>query len=111
MIVGHWCHPQNNSFIDNQSFTIMKEMLMLLAASMSKEDVIERLNDAMVQYNEAKLLNNEDSIEQAEKDIFVATNLFIMNYVTKGDIKNAISNIKQMDEIERAHKFFQTPNN
>jgi len=89
----------------------MKEMLMLVAASMSKESVIERLNETMAQYNEAKLLGNEEAIEEAEKEIFVATNLFIMNYVSKGDIKNAINNIKQMDEIERAHKFFQTPKN
>jgi hypothetical protein len=89
----------------------MKEMLMLLAAGMSKESVIEKLNESMDQYNEAKLLGNESAIEEAEKEIFVATNLFIMNYVTKGDIMNAIQSIKQMDEIERAHKFFQTPKN
>lgn len=89
----------------------MKEMLMLLAASMSKESVIEKLNESMSQYNEAKLLGNESAIEEAEKEIFVTTNLFIMNFVSKGDIKNAINNIKQMDEIERAHKFFQTPKN
>lgn len=86
-------------------------MLMLLAASMSKESVIERLNESLSQYNEAKLIGNESTIEEAEKDIFVATNLFIMNYVSKGDIKNAIQNIKEMDEIEKAHKFFQTPKN
>jgi hypothetical protein len=89
----------------------MKEMMMLVAASMSKESVIERLSETMAQYNEAKLLGNEKAIEEAETEIFVATNLFIMNYVSKGDIKNAINNIKQMDEIERAHKFFQTPKN
>jgi hypothetical protein len=89
----------------------MKEMLMLLAASMSKESVIEKLSESLSQYNEAKLIGNQESIEEAEKEIFVATNLFIMNYINKGDIKNAINSIKQMDEIERAHKFFQTPKN
>lgn len=89
----------------------MKEMLMLLAASMSKESVIEKLNESMSQYNEAKLIGNKEKIEEAEKEIFVSTNLFIMNYVSKGDIKTAMKNIKEMEEIERAHKFFQTPKN
>ena len=89
----------------------MKEMLMLVAASMSKESIIERLNESMSNYNEAVLLGNKESIKQANEELFVTTNLFIMNYVSKGDIKNAIENLKQMDEIERAHKFFQTPKN
>jgi hypothetical protein len=89
----------------------MKEMLMLVAASMSKESIIERLNESISNYNEAVLLDNEESIKQANEELFVTTNLFIMNYVSKGDIKNAIKNLKEMDEIERAHKFFQTPKN
>lgn len=86
-------------------------MLMLLASAMSKEEIIDRLTESCAQYNEAILINNKENIEHAEKELFVASNLFIMNYVTKGDIKNAINSIKQMDEIEKAHKFFQTPKN
>ena len=89
----------------------MKEMLMLLAATISKEEVINKLKDAVAQYDEAQLLQNEEQIKQADQELFVATNLFIMNYVTKGDIKEAVKSIKQMDDIERAHKFFQTPKN
>jgi len=86
----------------------MKEMLMLLAATMSRHDIVERLTESCEQYNEACLLGNADDIKSAENEIFVNTNLFIMNYVNKGDIKEAIKSIKTMDEIERAHKFFQT---
>jgi len=89
----------------------MKEMLMIVAASMSKESIMERLNESLSKYNEAVLLGNEESIKEANEEVFVTTNLFIMNFVSKGDIKNAIKNLKQMEEIERAHKFFQTPKN
>ena len=86
----------------------MKEMLMLLAATMDKHDIIQRLKDSCEQYEEAQLLGNADDIKSAENEIFVNTNLFIMNFVNKGDIKEAIKSIKTMDEIERAHKFFKT---
>lgn len=89
----------------------MKEMLMLLAATMSKEDIIERLTESCAQYNEAKLLNNEKNVKEAEKELFVTTNLFIMNFVTKGNLDNAINTIKEMGEVERAHNFFKTPKN
>lgn len=89
----------------------MKEMLMIVAASMSKESIMERLNESLSKYNEAVLLGSEESIKEANEEVFVTTNLFIMNFVSKGDIKNAIQNLKQMEEIERAHKFFQTTKN
>lgn len=89
----------------------MKEMLMLLAATISKEEVINKLREALDQYDEAQLLQNEEQIKQADQELFVATNLFIMNYVTKGDIKEAVKNIRHMDEIEKAHNFFKTPKN
>jgi hypothetical protein len=89
----------------------MKEMLMLLAATMSRHDIVERLTESCEQYNEAELLGNADTVKEAENEIFVNCNLFIMNFVNKGDIKEAIKSIKTMEEIERAHKFFQTDKN
>lgn len=89
----------------------MKEMLMLLAASMSKHEIIQRLTESCEQYDEAQLLGNAENVKTAENELFVNCNLFIMNYVNKGDIKEAIKSIKTMDEIEKAHKFFQTPKN
>ena len=89
----------------------MKEMLMLIAASMSKESIMERLYEAVDDYKEAKLLDNEEKIEQADKDLFVAINLYLMHFTTKGDIKQAMEHIKTMGEIEKAHNFFKTEKN
>lgn len=89
----------------------MKEILMIVAATMSKESIMETLNKSLSKYNEAVLLGNEESIKEANEEMFVSTNMFIMNHVSKGDIKNAIKNLKEMEEIEKAHKFFQTTKN
>ena len=89
----------------------MKEMLMLLSASMTKKEIIERLTESCAQYNEANLLHNEESIKTAEQELFLMSNLLIMNTVTNGDMKKAIDSIKTMGEIEKAHNFFQTPKN
>ena len=48
----------------------MKEMLMLLSASMTKKEIIERLTESCAQYNEANLLHNEESIKTAEQELF-----------------------------------------
>ena len=89
----------------------MKEMLMLLAATISKDECIAQLQEALDLYKEAKLLNNEEAIEEADKKIFVATNLFIMNMMTKGDVKEALSHIKSMDKMDKAMRFFDTDKN
>jgi hypothetical protein len=89
----------------------MKEMLMLLAATMSKEETIERLTESLDEYKEAVMLQNEKSIEQAEQHLFLSTNLFMMHVISKGDIKNAISHIDEMKNIEKAHNFFKTDKN
>lgn len=89
----------------------MKEMLMLLAATISKEEVINKLEEALEQYKEAKLLNNEEKLKQADQELFVATNLFIMQFITKGDVKVAMKHIQEMDKMDRAKKFFDTPQN
>lgn len=86
-------------------------MLMLIAATITKEEVIMKLEEAVNQYNEVTLLNNEEKLKQADQELFVATNLFIMQYITKGDVKVAMQHIKAMDEIDRAKKFFETPKN
>ena len=41
----------------------MKEMLMLLAATISKDECINQLQEALDAYKEAKLLNNEEDLE------------------------------------------------
>lgn len=89
----------------------MKEMLMLLAATISKDECINQLQEALDLYKEAKLLNNEEDIEEANKKIFVATNLFIMNMMTNGDIKEALGHIKNMDKMDKAMRFFDTDKN
>ena len=89
----------------------MKEMLMLLAATISKDECINQLQEALDAYKEAKLLNNEEDLEEADKKLFVATNLFIMNNITKGDLKEAMGHIKNMDKMDKAMRFFDVDKN
>ena len=86
-------------------------MLMLLAASMSKEEIINRLTESLDEYKEAVLLSNKESVETAEQHLFISANLFMMNIVSKGDIKTAISHIKEMNDLEKAQNFFKTEKN
>lgn len=86
-------------------------MLMLLAATMSKQETIERLTESLEEYKEAMLLQNEENIERAEQHLFLSANLFMMNTISKGDIKNAITHIDEMKEMDRAQSFFKTPKN
>ena len=89
----------------------MKEMLMLLAATISKDECINQLEEAIDAYKEANLLNSQKALEEADKKLFVATNLFIMNLMTKGDIKEAMGHIKNMDKMDKAMKFFDVDRN
>ena len=84
---------------------------MLLAATMSKESIIERLSESLEEYKEAQLLNNEEALDRAEKELFVSVNLYIMNFTTKGDIKTAMKHIREMDQMEKAQNFFKTEKN
>ena len=89
----------------------MKEILMLLAAAMSKEDTVQKLTESLEEYKEAVMLNNKENIEKADQQLFISANLFMMHTINKGDIGNAVNHINEMKDIEKAHNFFKTPSN
>lgn len=83
----------------------MKEMFVMLAKLMSKDQCVERLEDAIAEYKEAKLINGD--MEKAEHSLFMSAHLLILNNLDKdpGDI------IKEMHEVQRSVDFFKTDKN
>jgi hypothetical protein len=82
-----------------------KEMFVMLAKAMSKEEVIEKLEKAIADYREAKLLNS--GIESAEENIHLTAHLFIMNSLNK----NPMEIIGEMNKVNQRVKFFDTEKN
>lgn len=88
---------------------MQQELLVLLASSMTKEQLIERLDESLNEYKEARLLGNDES----EKLNFLAFNctLLLANLMTKGDMKNAMSTIVDMQKIKDREKLFNPNSN
>jgi len=82
-----------------------KEMFVVLAKTMSEDKIIEKMEEAINQYKEAKLINQ--NINKAIESIKIATHLFIMNSLDKDPIEI----IKEMDEVSKRVKFFDTEKN
>ena len=83
----------------------MKEIFVMLAKLMTKEQCIERLEESIDQYKEAKLLNND--VDQAENNLFMSCHLLVLNNLNG----NANDIIKDMDEVKRSVEFFRTEKN
>lgn len=80
----------------------MKELFVMLAKAMSKDQVIEKIETAIADYKEAVLLN--ESTERSLHNLDVSVHLYIMN----GLDKNPEEIIKDMDKVNRRVKFFDT---
>jgi hypothetical protein len=80
----------------------MKELFVMVAKAMSKEQVIEKIQDSIAEYHEAKLLNQ--NTENAEHSILFSCHLYIMNDLEK----DAMEIIKEMDTVNKRVKFFDT---
>lgn len=89
---------------------MQQELLVLLASSMTKEQLVDRLDESLNEYKEAQLLNSDD---QNEKLNFLAFNctLLLANLMTKGDMKNAMSTIADMQKMQDREKLFKPNSN
>ena len=58
-----------------------KEMFVVLAKTMSEDKIIEKMEEAINEYKEAKLINQ--NINKAMETLKIATHLFIMNSLDK----------------------------
>jgi len=83
----------------------MKEIFVMLSKMMSKQQCIEKLSDAVAEYNEAKLLGKD--LEQEEQVITMACHLLILNGL-KGDANDVLENMKMVD---KSVNFFKTEKN
>ena len=83
----------------------MKEIFVMLAKLMSREDCIKRLQSAIDEYNEAKLLQKD--LKEAEEHIMLSCHLLLLNSL-KGD---AMDVINDMDMVSKSVDFFKTDKN
>ena len=83
----------------------MKEVFVMLAKAMSKEQCIQRLAESISEYNEAKMIGKD--LKQEESSILLSCHLLLLNGV-EGD---AMDVINQMDKVTKSVKFFETDKN
>ena len=83
----------------------MKEVFVMLAKIMSKQDCIKRLEQSIAEYNEAKLLGKD--LEQEEHGIIMSCHLILLNNL-KGDAKDVL---QDMEMVDKSVNFFKTEKN
>lgn len=83
----------------------MKELLVMLAKMMSKDECMQRLEESIAEYKEAKLINQ--NVERAEQNVFMSCHLLILNNLDKDPAEI----IKEMTDVQRSVDFFKTGNN
>jgi hypothetical protein len=83
----------------------MKEVFVMLAKMMSKEDCIKRLQSALEQYNEAKLLGKD--LKPEEDHVMVMCHLLLLNTL-KGNAEDVLN---QMDMVNKSVEFFKVDKN
>ena len=83
----------------------MKEVFVMLSKLMSKQQCIEKLSDAVAEYNEAKLFKKD--LEQEEHVITMACHLLLLNGL-KGDAKDVL---QDMEMVDKSVNFFKTEKN
>ena len=84
---------------------VMKSMLVMLSKSMSQDQIIDKMEEAIIDYKEAKLLNKD-----VEKELFaikMQTQLFMLN-----DLPGDIDNVMQLlADQESCIKVFENRQN
>lgn len=83
----------------------MKEVFVMIAKMMSKEDCIKRLEMSLDEYKEAKMLGK--NLDQEEQHIIMSCHLLLLNGL-KGD---AMDVIKDMEMVDKSVSFFKTDKN
>jgi hypothetical protein len=83
----------------------MKEIMTIMAASMSIEKIISELNDAC-----KEVLINPNSKEAMNHLNFYA-HIFIMNQMTGGKIEKAIDVIKDMEKFDKVRNIMEPGKN
>lgn len=77
----------------------------MLASMMTQDQVIDRLEEAIEEYKESRLLGKEKEDRSFGK-VVVSCHLLMLNMVTDGDVKNAFKTIEKMKLHDEREKLF-----
>ena len=84
----------------------MKEVFVMLSKLMSKQQCIEKIEQSIAEYNEAKMLGKD--LEQEEHNVItMACHLLLLNGL-KGDAKDVL---QDMEMVDKSVNFFKTEKN
>lgn len=83
----------------------MKEIFIMLAKMMDKQQCINKIQESLDEYKEAVLLGSD--LEAVEQSLTLSCHLYLLNK-TEG---SAESLIKEMDEVDKSVNFFKTSSN
>ena len=86
----------------------MLKMLAMLSSIMSFEDIISQLEEAINDYKEKRLLNQD--VEKEKDKISILAFILQMHLKSGGNIKDALDSIDQMEEIKKHHEMFNLKN-
>jgi len=86
------------------------ELLVLLASTMTKDQIIDRIEEAISEYKQAELIGDEKEIHIKAHHLAMSCNLFLMNMVTDGDMKKAMGTIQKIHKMRDRDKIFDIDN-
>lgn len=89
----------------------MKELLIVIATAMSEERIIEKIQEAISEYSQALLSNDDQKVTDAKTAISIACNLFLIREQTNGDQTKMRTFMESMNSFDRANKLFKTTKN
>ena len=84
----------------------MKELIVLLAKAMTKEQIVDRMQQSIDQYKEAKLLGKED-LKKEEEDLLMSCHICILNNIDKDPMEI----INEMEKVNKRVQFFESDKN
>jgi hypothetical protein len=87
------------------------EMLVMLASLMTKDQIIDKIEESISEYKEATLIGNEEEINIKAHHLAMSCNLFMMNMVTDGNMEGAMETIKKIMRLRDREKIFDVNGN
>jgi hypothetical protein len=82
------------------------ELLVLLASTMTKDQIIDRIEEEISNYKQSVLIGDKQDIEIKAHHLAMACNLFMMNLVTNGDMEKAMGTIQKIHKMRDRDKIF-----
>jgi hypothetical protein len=82
------------------------ELLVMLASAMTKEQIIDKIEESINEYREAMLIGNEEQIELKSHHLAMSCNLFTMHMITDGNMEGAMKTIQKIGKMKDRDKIF-----